>query len=91
MISQGKLIGFIATVNPAQAKSFYRDTLGLRLISEDQFAIAFDANGVMLRVAIVPKHIIAPYTVLGWQVDDIHSTVATLASNGVRFECFAGI
>jgi catechol 2,3-dioxygenase-like lactoylglutathione lyase family enzyme len=86
-----KIMAFVATENAAQAKAFYRDTLGLRLISEDSFALAFDAHGIMLRVTKVAKAVIAPYTVLGWQVKNVHKTVKALLKMGVIFERYKGL
>ncbi|MFN0168921.1 MAG: VOC family protein [Bryobacteraceae bacterium] len=80
------MIGFVGVSNPAQAKSFYRDTLGLTLVSEDQFALVFNAAGTMLRVSLVAAVVPASYTVLGWQVDDIAETIVGLAAKGVTFE-----
>jgi len=34
-----QLVAFVATRDPNRAKAFYRDTLGLHLVSEDQFAL----------------------------------------------------
>ena len=45
-----RIIGFVTTSNPEKAKAFYGDVLGFRLISEDAFALAYDANGTMVRV-----------------------------------------
>ena len=59
-----KLVAFVSTCEPARAKAFYRDTLGLSLVSEDRFAIVFDANGTTLRIAIVEEVITPNYTVL---------------------------
>jgi catechol 2,3-dioxygenase-like lactoylglutathione lyase family enzyme len=86
-----KIMAFVSTQTPADAKAFYRDTLGLRLISEDGFALAFDAHGIMLRVSITEKVVIAPYTVLGWQVEDIVATAKALQKAGVKFERFQGL
>jgi hypothetical protein len=61
----------------------------LLLISEDEYALVFDAHGTMLRVAIVGESVVAPYTVLGWQVDDIGAIVRGLAAKGVKFERYA--
>ena len=46
----------------------------------------FDANGIMLRLAIVGQPAAARGTVLGWQVPDIASMVKTLMQAGIRFE-----
>jgi catechol 2,3-dioxygenase-like lactoylglutathione lyase family enzyme len=61
-----------------RARTFYRDTLGLRLVSEDQFAVVFDANGTTLRVSIVQELAPAKYTVLGWLVPDIVASAKSL-------------
>ena len=79
------IIAFVATAQPDDARHFYRDALGLRLTSEDPFALTFDANGTMLRVAIVDKLQPQPFTVLGWITNDIASTAETLATRGVAF------
>ena len=50
MDSSARIIAFVGTRNPGRAKEFYRDTLGLNLVSEDHFAIVFDVHGTMLRV-----------------------------------------
>ena len=50
MLGNATITAFIATAQPARSKSFYRDTLGLRLVGDDQFAIVFDCNGVQLRI-----------------------------------------
>jgi catechol 2,3-dioxygenase-like lactoylglutathione lyase family enzyme len=81
-----KLMAFVATRDPARARSFYRDTLGLRLLSEDRFALVFDANGTMLRVTTVHELALAKYTVLGWEVSDIAAAARDLENAGVELE-----
>jgi catechol 2,3-dioxygenase-like lactoylglutathione lyase family enzyme len=84
------IIAFTHTCDRERAKSFYRDTLGLNLISEDPFAMAFDAHGIMLRVASVKALTAAPYAVLGWKVPDIAAAVTELQRAGVAFEHYEG-
>jgi catechol 2,3-dioxygenase-like lactoylglutathione lyase family enzyme len=91
ILGSQKIMAFVATTAPAKAKAFYRDTLGLDLISEDGFALAFDAHGIMLRVTTVKKVAVAPYTVLGWQVKDIATTAKALQKAGVKFERYEGL
>jgi len=86
MLANSAIVAFVATTDPSRAKAFYRDVLGLLLISEDEYALVFDAHGTMLRVAIVREIVLAPYTVLGWQVSDIEATVRGLTAKGVTFE-----
>ncbi len=89
MLASSSIVAFVATTDPSRAKAFYRDVLGLLLISEDEYALVFDAHGTMLRVAIVGEIVLAPYTVLGWQVGDIDATVRGLAAKLVKFERYA--
>jgi catechol 2,3-dioxygenase-like lactoylglutathione lyase family enzyme len=81
------IVGFITIIDTENAKRFYGETLGLRLVSEEPpFALVFDANGIMLRLGIgreLPPNV---GTVLGWQVPDITSAVRDLERAGVRFE-----
>jgi catechol 2,3-dioxygenase-like lactoylglutathione lyase family enzyme len=81
------IIGFVPIVDAERAKRFYRDALALRLVSEElPFALVFDADGTMLRLAIVDKHVPTAGTILGWQVPDITLAVQELERAGVRFE-----
>lgn len=71
----------------ARAKEFYRDKLGLRLLSEEPpFALVFDANGIMLRLGMGKELPPARGTVLGWRVPDVAATVRDLEQAGIRFE-----
>ena len=86
MLADAPLVAFVATARPDEARAFYVEVLGLELTSDDQFALVFDAGGTTLRVAKVEQLQPAPFTVLGWLVDDIESAVADLAARGVQFE-----
>lgn len=86
MLSGKELKAFIPTVKPAEAKKFYQNILGLEFIYEDEYAIEFNANGTLLRVTIVPELKPHPFTVLGWNVDDIFSIIKALNNKGVNFE-----
>jgi catechol 2,3-dioxygenase-like lactoylglutathione lyase family enzyme len=90
-LGSAKLVAFVTVSNATRARAFYRDVLGLRLVSEDNFALVFDANGTMLRVAIAAHVTAAPYTALGWEVADIAATVRELAAAGVQFERYPGM
>jgi catechol 2,3-dioxygenase-like lactoylglutathione lyase family enzyme len=86
MLNQEKIMAFVGVSDVDKARAFYRDVLGLTLLSEDNFALAFDVGGVMLRVTPVGEVHPQPHTVLGWQVEDTTATVRALAKAGVRFE-----
>jgi catechol 2,3-dioxygenase-like lactoylglutathione lyase family enzyme len=91
MLDTAKLVAFGATAHPRDAARFYRDTLGLRLRSEDAFALVFDANGMELRLQKVASLTAQPFTMLGWQVPDLDALLDTLGGRGVRCERFAGL
>jgi catechol 2,3-dioxygenase-like lactoylglutathione lyase family enzyme len=86
VLSQSKIVAFVATSKPDDAKSFYEQTLGLRLLSDDPFAVVFDAHGTMLRVQKLQAHTPPGHTVLGWDVEDIRAEIKELTEKGVRFE-----
>ena len=91
-LRQQPIIAFIATRDADRAKAFYRDTLGLSLVSDETpFALVFDAHGTMLRVTPVKELIPAGYTVLGWQVPDIYAAAKALKKAGVQFERYEGL
>ena len=64
------------------------ETLGLELMSEDGFALQFNANGTFLRVTTVQSLMPQQFTVLGWQVDDIYAEIEALKAKGVVFEMY---
>ena len=86
MLATAPIIAFINVSSPDHALDFYRDTLRLNLVEESQYAMVYDCAGVMLRVAISKKVHPAPYTVCGWQVDDIAATVNELVAEGVKIQ-----
>ena len=84
-LDTGRLVGFVPTSDLPRARTFYAETLGLRVADESAFACVFEANGTMLRVTPVRRVARTTYTVLGWSVDDIGSTVRELTDAGVEF------
>ena len=91
MPALNKVVAFVATRNPRQAKLFYEQKLGLKFLSDDGFALVFDIGGIMLRIARVKDLMPAPYTVLGWEVNAIEESVSQLITQGVSFERFPGL
>ncbi|MGD0442918.1 MAG: VOC family protein [Edaphobacter sp.] len=84
MLTNSPLIAFIPTKDAARARRFY-EALGLRFVSDDSFAIVMDAKGTMVRIVRVEDFTPFPFTLLGWQVDDIHQSVAGMTGKGVEF------
>jgi catechol 2,3-dioxygenase-like lactoylglutathione lyase family enzyme len=86
-LSRYNIVAFVTIVDTERAKRFYRDTLGMQLLSEEPpFALVLDANGIMLRLVMGSELAPRAGTVLGWQVDDIATAVRDLERAGVRFE-----
>jgi catechol 2,3-dioxygenase-like lactoylglutathione lyase family enzyme len=86
VLRSAPLVAFVATARPEAARAFYAEVLGLELASDDQFALVFNAGGTMLRLAKVEQLQPAPFTVLGWLVDDIGAVAAELGTRDVQFE-----
>jgi catechol 2,3-dioxygenase-like lactoylglutathione lyase family enzyme len=86
MLNKSKIICFTATTKPELAKDFYENVLGLGLLEDSPFALAFDANGTMLRIQKVPEHVPLKFTALGWQVDDVRASITELSNAGITFE-----
>lgn len=87
MLASAEIMAFAPTRDATKARPFYEGVLGLRVLSQDNFALALDANGIMLRVTIVPAGFKPqPFTVLGWQVPDVAAAVSALREKGVQFE-----
>lgn len=91
MLNTSRLMGFLATTKPSDAKRFYQETLGLTLLEDSPFAFVFDANGTQLRVQKVQSVSVPGYTVLGWQVENIQALALQLNEKGVAFERYDGL
>ena len=85
------VVTFLLTQNPDAALAFYRDKLNLAFRRDDGFALVFDMNGVMLRIAKVKEFNPVQSTVLGWECRDIRAWVKTLTAKGVKFERCPGM
>ena len=81
-----RMMGFVPTHDLSKARKFYEGLLGLRFLSEDQFALVLDVNGTMIRVTKVNDFKAQPFTILGWEVPDICQCVSELGAKGVQFE-----
>lgn len=90
-LGEAELIAFAATADPARARAFYADVLGLRLVADEPFALVFAAGAAMLRIQKVERVTALPYTAIGWRVPDIRAAMEELGERGVRFERFPGL
>jgi catechol 2,3-dioxygenase-like lactoylglutathione lyase family enzyme len=91
VLDRANLVAFVATRDLEAAGAFYGPVLRLPLVEASGFARVYDANGTQLRVTLVESLAEAPYTVLGWRVEDIAETAAELRAAGVRFKRYDGM
>ena len=82
VLGKAKVMGFVATADAARAMTFYRDVLGLRLLSDEHYALVFDAGGTMLRIQKVRALEPQPFTAFGWEVSELEHTVDELVGRG---------
>ena len=90
-IQSSDIVAFLATTNPARARSFYCETLGLRLEEDNPFALVLQAPNGTLRIQKVKSFTPQPFTALGWTVRDIRPAAQQLQSKGIQFERFEGM
>ena len=91
MLVNSSLVAFSATTDGKRARAFYEGMLELEFISEDEFAIVYDANGVSLRIQKVGQIRPQPFTILGWSVSSIDRTVSQLVAKGAVFQRYASL
>jgi catechol 2,3-dioxygenase-like lactoylglutathione lyase family enzyme len=82
---------FLATANAERSRAFYQGALGLAFVADEPYALVFRVGHSMLRIQKVEHVVKAPYTSLGWAVQDIRSTVADLSKAGVVFRRYDGL
>lgn len=85
------IVAFLTTTDPAKAKAFYGDKLGLKFVSEDGFAVVFRGHGTTVRITIMKSVTPLQHTVLGWEVPDAGAAVQMLRDAGVTFEIVPGL
>jgi catechol 2,3-dioxygenase-like lactoylglutathione lyase family enzyme len=88
MLGSMKIVSFVPVKDTKKARAFYEDILGLRFVSEDNFALVLDANGILLRVTNVPKFKPQEFTIVGWEVPNIKQAVRLLRKKGVEFQSY---
>jgi catechol 2,3-dioxygenase-like lactoylglutathione lyase family enzyme len=91
MLRGATYVAFIPVTDVPAATSFYADTLGLQVTDENPYAVVLDAAGTMLRLTKVETLSPQPFTIAGWKVADMATSVASLRGRGVDFLRFDGM
>jgi catechol 2,3-dioxygenase-like lactoylglutathione lyase family enzyme len=81
-----KPVLFVATAKVESSRAFYERVLGLAFVADEPYALVFRIGRSMLRIQKVDRVPKVPYTVLGWAVRNIRSTVRRLTEAGVAFQ-----
>lgn len=89
-LGKARPVVIICTRDRKLSLPFYRDTLGLKFVSEDPFAAVFEVGGAPLRLSTVEGWTPHAHTVFGFSVDDISGTVRALAHKGVNMIRYPG-
>ncbi len=90
-LAKSKIISFIPSTNLEVSETFYSEKLSLVLVKSDEYALEYKVNETILRIAKTSEIVKASYTVLGWEVSDILSTVKKLNTKGVKFLYYDGM
>lgn len=90
-LGNARITSFVGVSDLDAAQRFYGEVLGLALTDARPFALVADTGATQLRITAVEDVRAAPYTVLGWQVDDLEATVDELVERGVAFLHVDGI
>jgi catechol 2,3-dioxygenase-like lactoylglutathione lyase family enzyme len=85
-------VAFVPSTDLDRSRRFYEDLLGLRVVSQDGFAVVAQSGPVAIRITNVGGEFRAqPFTILGWQVADLHAAIAELSRSGVQFTRYDGM
>lgn len=90
MLGAAPFVGFVPVRDLARARAFYVDVLGLEGRELSPYALELGVAGQQLRATLVEDFTPQPFTVAGWEVDDIRAAVEQLAQRGVTFERYDG-
>ena len=86
MLTDSKAFSGFSVNDVSQARTFYADTLGLR-VSEDNGMLTLHLAGDR-DILVYPKddHTPASFTILNFPVNDVEAAVDELTNRGVSFE-----
>lgn len=84
MLAEQSYLGFIPVTDVAAARHFYVELLGLELRADTPFALIVRSGSTELRLTPVPGLKPQPFTVAGWEVDDIDTVAGELMAVGIE-------
>jgi catechol 2,3-dioxygenase-like lactoylglutathione lyase family enzyme len=90
VLESAKPVVIIATRDRRISMPWYRDTLGLKLLSEDPYAAVFALSGAVMRLSTIENWTPHAHTVFGFEVTDIAVSIRALTAKGVKFIVYPG-
>jgi catechol 2,3-dioxygenase-like lactoylglutathione lyase family enzyme len=91
LIAGARPVAFVAITDGDAARAFYSGLLGLSVVSDDGFALMLDNKGTPLRLPKMEAFTPQPFTVLGWEVDNVTAAVDRLVEAGITGEIYPGM
>jgi predicted enzyme related to lactoylglutathione lyase len=91
MFESSKAFSGFAVNDLEAAKTFYSETLGVKVTEQNGLLTLHLAGGRDTLVYPKPDYTPATYTILNFPVDDVDAAVAELTRRGVIFERYEGI
>ena len=90
MLGQARFVGFLPSTDLDRSRVFF-EALGLPCIEATPYACVHDANGTLIRVTAVSDLTPQPFTVAGWEVNDIDAVLHALAEAAVTTTRYDGM
>jgi catechol 2,3-dioxygenase-like lactoylglutathione lyase family enzyme len=92
MLASARTVAFVPSTDLGRSRTFYESVLGLPVVSADGFAVVVDGPGGLIRITDVGSALrVQPFTILGWEVEDVATQVEELAARGVEFVRYPGL
>lgn len=87
MLSDHPVFPILLSTDLARSRSFYRDTLGLELVREDEDRLVFrSGGGTQLVISASTTGTSDTQTQAAWRVPDVRAAIADLRARGVHIE-----
>jgi catechol 2,3-dioxygenase-like lactoylglutathione lyase family enzyme len=86
VLASASAVAFVPSTDLDRSRRFYEGVLGLPVLEQDSFAVVLDSGRLTIRVTNVGHELnVQPFTVLGWEVEDLQAEMRDLDGHGVRF------
>jgi len=86
VLSDHPVFPILLSTNLEVSRAFYRDTLGLELVREDEDRLVFRSGGAQLVISASTTGTSDTQTQAAWRVPDLRAALADLRARGVHIE-----